>query len=480
MKRKLSLLLMTALLATTLAACTSSSGGDASTTPAETSNAASEEKTQEADAAPADTGTTQEAEVAETEADELEGEITFWHSFTQGPRMENIQAAAEAFMTDHPKVKINIETYSWGDFYTKWTTGLASGNVPDMSTARAGEVVEMINADAILPLDDLIDSIGRARFYESPIQEMTYSDGNCYAVPIYSHAFVMWYRKDLLEKYNLEVPKTWDEFNEAATAITQGENGEVYGCSVPMGTNDLYATCFLDTYVGSNRESLITQDRKPNLTSPTALEGIQYWVDMYKNNSPADSINFNTLDQATLYYQGKNAFDFNSGFHISGVEANTPELLDYIDCAPVPTINGDGNPDYIVNNMPMVVWKNSAHPEICKAFIEYFYEPDNYIPFLHSVPVGMMPALKEITNDPAFLNNDTIKKYQNAMETISDALSHGTYIAMEYGPCVEAGILANQRVIENMFQDIVLNGTPVEEAAQAAEEQLLELFSAAE
>ena len=127
--------------------------------------------------------------------------------------------------------------------------------------------------------------------------------------------------------------------------------------------------------------------------------------------------------------------------------------------------------------MPLVVWKNSKHPEICKAFIEYFYQPDVYIPFLHSVPVGMLPALKEITDDPAFLADPTIQKYQHAMEVISDALSHGTYVGMEYGPCVEAGILANQRVVENMFQDIVLNGTPVEQAAKAANDQLNDLFA---
>ncbi len=173
-----------------------SSADDTTTPPTETTQDAPQ-TTDKEDAAP--------AEPVET-ADELEGEITFWHSFTQGPRLERIQAAADSFMEKHPKVKINIETYSWADFYTKWTTGLASGNVPDMSTAQAGQVVEMINADAIIPLDDMIDEIGRDRFYESPIQEMTY-DGSCYAVPIYSHAFVMWYRKDLLEKYNLDVPR---------------------------------------------------------------------------------------------------------------------------------------------------------------------------------------------------------------------------------------------------------------------------------
>ena len=458
MKKVISLILAMLMVLTCFAACGS-------------------QDTTQSDAPPAQSSTAQTP--ADDQPKELEGEITFWHSFTQGPRLETIQAAADAFVKDNPKVKITIETFSWADFYTKWTTGLASGNVPDMSTALVGHLVEMIGADAIIPLDDLIDSIGRDRFYEAPIQEMTYSDGKCYGVSLYSHAYAMWYRKDLLEKYNCEVPTTWDEMMQVASAITQGEGGNVYGCSVPMGNNDMYATCFLDVYVGSAGESLLTEDGKANLTSDTALSGIQYWVDMYKANSPAESINYNTLDQATLYYQGKNAFDFNSAFHISGVESNSPHLMYYIDCAPIPTLNEGESPEYLVNNIPMVVWKNSKHPEVCKAFIEYLYQPEIYVPFLHSVPVGMLPALKEISTDPAFLDNEYMVKYANVLEVISNALSYGTYIGMEYGPSVEAGILANSRVIENMFQDIVLNGTPVAEAAAAAEKQLNDLFAAA-
>lgn len=220
----------------------------------------------------------------------LEGEITFWHSFSQGPRMENIQKAADAFTAANPGVKITIETFSWADFYTKWTTGLASGNVPDMSTALPNHVVEMIDAEAIIPLDDLIDKLGRERFYEAPLTEMTV-DGACYAVPLYSHAQVMWYRKDLLEKYDLEVPTTWDELYDAATRITEGEGGAVYGCSVPMGTSDMMATRYLNFYVRSAGERLLNDDNSANLTSQAAIDGINYWIKMYKKNSPSDSIN---------------------------------------------------------------------------------------------------------------------------------------------------------------------------------------------
>ena len=112
-----------------------------------------------------------------SEGGELEGDIVFWHSFTQGPRLEKIQAAADEFMELHPKVNITIETFSWADFYTKWTTGLASGNVPDISSTIASQLVEMIDAGAVIPVDDLIDEVGRDRFYENALREMTAEDG---------------------------------------------------------------------------------------------------------------------------------------------------------------------------------------------------------------------------------------------------------------------------------------------------------------
>ena len=305
-KRYVSLILAAALSAAALAGC----GGSGTEAPGSKETTGKEAAGQ--------------ASAQDTVADgELSGEITFWHSFTQGPRLETIQKAADKFMAENPDVKINIETFSWNDFYTKWTTGLASGNVPDMSTALPAQVAEMINVDALAPINDLIDDIGRDKFAETAIAEGT-MDGNNYSVPLYRHAHVMWIRKDLLEQNGLEVPETWDELYEAAKTLTKDG---VYGLSFPCGTNDFQATFFLDFYVRSGGGSLLTDDLKADLTSDLAIDGINYWVKVYNDCSPKDSINFDVLDQATLYYQGKTAFDFNSGFQISGVAANSPDLL---------------------------------------------------------------------------------------------------------------------------------------------------------
>jgi multiple sugar transport system substrate-binding protein len=288
----------------------------------------------------------------------------------------------------------------------------------------------------------------------------------------------MWYRKDLLKKANVEVPQTWAELLDTAKKVNNAP--DVYGLSVPLGIGDMQATRFLNFYVRSAGETLITKEGKANLTSKAALDGIKYWIEMYKATSPKGSINYKVLDQATLFYQGKTAFDFNSGFHIGGVETNSPALLDQIDAAPIPKINANDPVQGIeTSNIPLVVWKKSKHPEIAKAFVESLYEKEQYIKFLHSVPAGMLPAMKDIAKDPAFLDNPTIKKFNNAVKVISSAVDKGTAIGMEYKPTLQSGIITSQSVIEKMFQNILLKDENVEEAAKKAEKELNDLFRVA-
>ncbi|MFP7697222.1 ABC transporter substrate-binding protein [Trueperella sp. LYQ143] len=407
---------------------------------------------------------------------ELEGNIVFWSSYTQGPRAQYMQEMADRFMKEHPKVHIDIELFSWGEFYTKWTTGLATGNVPDISSALPYHVTEMIDAEALVPLNDVIDEIGRDRFYEAALKEGE-KDGQNYSIPLYSHAQVMWYHDEMLKAAGVEVPQTWDELAVAAKKLTG--NGQ-YGLSVPMGTNDMMATRFLNYYVKSNGGTFFDDKGHAKLTDPIVLDGIKYWVDMYKNASPEGSVNFAVLDQATLYYQGKTAFDFNSGFQISGVASTSPQLLDGVHAAPLPKMKAS-DPMYgaETSNQPMVIWANSKHPEIAKAFLKTLYQTDDYIRFLHSVPVGMMPALKDIADNEAFLNDPQIQKFRKEFDLINQTIPLSTAIGLENGPRVQAGILANQGVIESMFQDIVLHGTPIETAAKTAEDKLNQLFEAA-
>lgn len=413
---------------------------------------------------------------AEAEEDDLEGEITFWHSFTQGARMEAIQAAAAAFMEMHPGVTINIETMSWADFKTRWNAGITTGDLPDMSTTcGTAEVAELVNAGIIQPVDATVDAVGRDLFSETALNELSY-DGATYGLPLYSHAQVMWYRQDLLDAASLDVPTTWDELYDAAVALTDPEAG-VYGCAVSLTTSDFLGTRYLNFYVRSGGGSLLNDDLTANLTSDLALDGIEYWVNMYKNCSPAETINYGINDHAALYYQGITAFDFNSGFQISGVKTNREDLVDYISCADMPKLNAaDGYYSAETSHIPMVIYKDTENADICAAFIEYLFQEENYLYFLSATPVGMLPSISGIADTEAYQSDETRQKYAAEEDVIEKAVANGTAIGFEHGLSAQAGLLTSNGIIEAMFQDIIVNGTDIPTAAAAAEAQLNELF----
>lgn len=406
----------------------------------------------------------------------LKGEITFWHSFTQGVRMEAVQAAADAFMKENHDVKINIETMSWADFKTRWNAGITTGDLPDMSTTcGTAEVAELVNAGIIQPMDTSIDAVGRDLFSETVLNELSYN-GATYGLPYYSHAQVMWYRQDLLDEANLSIPQTWDELYDAAVALTDPAKGQ-YGCAVSLSTSDFIATRYLNFYVRSGGGSLLNDDLTANLTSDLALEGINYWVKMFQNCSPAEAINYGINDHAMLYYQGITAFDFNSGFQIGGVQTNREDLVDYISCADLPTMKAD-DPYFSAeaSHIPLVIYKDTKNADICEAFIKFLFQQDNYLEFLSAVPVGMLPSISGISSLDAYKSNETRQQFAEQEAIIEKAMQNGTAIGFEHGLSTQAGLLTSNGIVEEMFQDIIVNGTDVATAAQAAEDSLNELF----
>lgn len=393
--------------------------------------------------------------------------------------MEALENAVDKFGKMYPNVTINMEVLSWADFKNRWKAGMKTGDLPDMSTAcNMYEVEELVNAGILQPVNEVIDGIGRNLFSDNVLLELSHDD-DIYGIPYYSHAYVMWYRKDLLDAAGLAVPSTWEELYDAAKAVTDKKNN-IYGCSVSMSPDDFLSTINLHMYVRSGGESLINEDMTANLTDDLALEGIRYWVKMYRDCSPKESVNYALMDQATRFYEGNAVFDFNSGFQISGIAGSREDLLDDVSCAPLPRMNADD--EYysaVTSHIPLVLYKDAENAEICRTFMEFLYQEENYTDFLDSVPVGMLPSIRGISSTEKYQSNETRKRFAAEEEVIQEAMLNGTALGFEHGPNLQAGIITSSGVIEEMFQNIVLHGVDVETAAQEAEDKLNKLFAAA-
>ena len=88
----------------------------------------------------------------------------------------------------------------------------------------------------------------------------------------------------------------------------------------------------------------------------------------------------------------------------------------------------------------------------------------------------MLTTISGISDLPSYKNNEKRQKFQHAEQVINEAVQKGTAIGYENGPSVEAGMLTNQHIIEQMFQDIITNGKDPMAAAKDAEKQLNDLL----
>jgi multiple sugar transport system substrate-binding protein len=88
-------------------------------------------------------------------------------------------------------------------------------------------VQEFARAGWLRDISDLIPEKERKDFFPGPIEAVTY-EGKLYAVPWYMDAGVLYYRKDLLDKYGFQPPRTWSELVKTAQYVMRKQPG-LYG-----------------------------------------------------------------------------------------------------------------------------------------------------------------------------------------------------------------------------------------------------------
>ncbi len=97
---------------------------------------------------------------------------------------------------------------------------------PDViESCRFEGMIAYQRAGLLAPIDELFDKWpDKDQFIPSTIKALTLN-GKLYGVPYNTNVRVLLYRKDLLEKYGLTPPKTWNDLLQDAATISSKESG---------------------------------------------------------------------------------------------------------------------------------------------------------------------------------------------------------------------------------------------------------------
>ncbi|MGO4859056.1 ABC transporter substrate-binding protein [Arthrobacter sp. 2MCAF14] len=160
-------------------------------------------------------GTGPISSAAPTPAEDPSGTITFWSS------LAGMDKVAAAFNAGQSKIKVNFETIPNGDNggYAKLSTAITAGNGPDVATIEYPQLPQFVSNGQVQPLDGLIDKSATVDKLANEIKGMVQFAGKTYGLPYDAAPMVMYYRKDMLAKAGVGIPKTWQEFEEAGRKL---------------------------------------------------------------------------------------------------------------------------------------------------------------------------------------------------------------------------------------------------------------------
>lgn len=227
-------------------------------------------------------GATGEAEAAE---------IRLWINGGDTPQ-ELRDYLVATFEEENPGSTLVIEEQDWNGLVPRLQTALASeSQTPDVVEIGNTQAPTFTYAGAFRPLDGLYEEIGGDDLLEGFVQAGT-ADDTVYAVPYYSGARAVFYRKDLFAAAGLQVPTTLAEFTDTAIAMQEAN---------PNGTENFSGFWFpgQDWYNGtawiySHGGDLAVQEGDQwvgALSSPEAQEGLAEVQRLFTEatNAPVDA-----------------------------------------------------------------------------------------------------------------------------------------------------------------------------------------------
>lgn len=146
--------------------------------------------------------------------------ITFWSA------LRGSQQVVDAFNRTHDRIQVDFQQIPAGGQggYAKLSNAARAGNAPDVATIEYPQLPGFAIDGVAREITGLMSDGLRAKLLRQALALTTF-EKRTFSVPLDVEPMVMHYRTDLFRQYGLHVPRTWDEFEEAARAVRRKGNG---------------------------------------------------------------------------------------------------------------------------------------------------------------------------------------------------------------------------------------------------------------
>lgn len=164
-------------------------------------------------------------ETTETDAAlEEGGTITVW---AWEPTLDQV---AEAFEAEHEGVTVDLVNVGTGDeHYTNLQNAMRAGSgLPDVAQVEYFAIPQYILGESLMDLSEFgAGDYAEGTFSDGPWNAVTFGGEGIYGIPMDSGPIALFYNQDVFDEHGVEVPETWEEYEEAARQFREADD-DVY------------------------------------------------------------------------------------------------------------------------------------------------------------------------------------------------------------------------------------------------------------
>lgn len=332
---------------------------------------------------------------------------------------EAIQRFEQAY--PHVRIKREIAPHSSTAYHDLLTQKLRNRDVSlDLFFMDVIWPAEFAAAGWARPLDDYFSHDEREKFLPATIASGMYRH-HIYGVPSRIDSGMLYYRKDLLEKYGFSPPSTWNELVSQAQAILEGEQTVHSLLRGYSGQFKQYEglVCDMLEFVGSHNGSFLTEDGgRSNLTAPESLQAVRFVREqiIQRLATPA-ALTYQESESLAVFLQGNAVFHRNWPY--AWGLANDPrhsKIVEKVGVSTLPRFSG-GRSTSALGGWLYGISAYSQHPDEAWAFIEFMASPEMQKHF--AIHAALAPSRLALYADPDVLranpqHKDLLPVFQTA------------------------------------------------------------------
>jgi trehalose/maltose transport system substrate-binding protein len=296
--------------------------------------------------------------------------------------------------------KVNLVTMpaSSSEQFSQYRLWLAAGN-KDVDVYQTDVIWAPQLAEQFVDLTEATKDVVGEHF-PSIIQSQTVN-GKLVALPFYTDAPALYYRKDLLDKYGKTPPKTWDELAATAKEVQDKEraagSADIWGF-VFQGNAYEGLTCnALEWIKSSGGGQIIEPDGTisvNNEKAAAAVEKVKEWIGTI---APKGVLAYQEEESRGVWQTGNAVFMRNWPYAYALGNGDDSAVKGKFEVAPLPAATDGDQPSSTLGGWNLAVSKYSDEQEAAIAFVKFLGSAETQK--VRAIELSNLPTIAALYDD---------------------------------------------------------------------------------